>query len=349
MKETFCIRIIILVEFLNVLASARPLNAYNASLELSARSKRQLADLVVKKFDFYPNGDNYEIPYEYTDDLNVAEFTSKLDEAREDFEQNTCMRLVPRTSQERYISYYKGTYCSSPIGAGTNVVEVSLGEGCWTKGTIIHETMHALGFFHEHSRPDRDNYVQIVEANIDPADLFQFGKYSTDPARIPVESYDFWSIMHYGSYYLSSNGAATMTDLDGNVFRTQNDGFSKTDVARINRMYECSPIITGSGGSEPPKEEVCEDTSGALSCNYWVSLNYCVERPGYMQERCCASCKSVTLPALTTTTENPRCVDASTICGIYAAAGKCKDVEFALDQCCKTCRLGHLITTEAEE
>ena len=53
------------------------------------------------------------------------------------------------------------------------------------------------------------------------ADLFQFGKYSTDPARIPVESYDFWSIMHYGSYYLSSNGAATMTDLDGNVFRTQ--------------------------------------------------------------------------------------------------------------------------------
>ena len=56
--------------------------------------------------------------------FTVAEFTSKLDEAREDFEQNTCMRLVPRTSQERYISYYKGTYCSSPIGAGTNVVEV---------------------------------------------------------------------------------------------------------------------------------------------------------------------------------------------------------------------------------
>ena len=55
---------------MTVLVSARPLNVYNASLELSARSKRQLADLVVKKFDFYPNGDNYEIPYEYTDDLD---------------------------------------------------------------------------------------------------------------------------------------------------------------------------------------------------------------------------------------------------------------------------------------
>lgn len=29
--------------------------------------------------------------------------------------------------------------------------------------------MHALGFRHEHQRPDRDEYIQVLTDNIDPA------------------------------------------------------------------------------------------------------------------------------------------------------------------------------------
>lgn len=54
---------------------------------------------------------------------------------------------------------------------------------------------HAIGFYHEHSRSDRDKYVKMILANVIPAKKHNFDLKTTLNFNVP---YDYSSVMHYG-------------------------------------------------------------------------------------------------------------------------------------------------------
>lgn len=215
-------------------------------------------------------------------------------------EKHTCIRFVPRKNEKDYIHIVShGKYCWSPIGRSGGKQRLSLGKGCERKGTAIHELMHALGFFHEQSRLDRDKYVTIYWNNVDKDQKFNFQKYNhgeADPLELP---YDYGSIMHYRKYAFTGNGFPTIVPKDRNAAIGQRKGLSKIDIKKINKFYNCSSYTTASTTTkatakptDPPFKRYCRNRN--MYCQRWASVGYCLHRNTryrkYMQMSCRKSC-----------------------------------------------------------
>ncbi|KAB7502345.1 Zinc metalloproteinase nas-15 [Armadillidium nasatum] len=90
-------------------------------------------------------------------------------------------------------------WCSSAVGRVGGQQTVTLGRGCIYFGIVIHELMHATGFWHEQSRADRDNFITIIWNNIQKGMEYNFQKYDWNIIQNLGVTYDTGSIMHYGS------------------------------------------------------------------------------------------------------------------------------------------------------
>lgn len=153
------------------------------------------------------------------------------------------------------------------LGNGRQQVNLQLyrpEEGCFRIGTIIHEFLHTLGFFHMQSATERDDFVRIAWENIQAGTESNFNTYDATRISNFGELYDVTSVMHYGAYGFTKNGFATIipnvsyinswewyTFLDYNFFVSFQDitlinvmgqrlGMSDLDVSRLNAMYQCN-------------------------------------------------------------------------------------------------------------
>ncbi|XP_031562135.1 uncharacterized protein LOC116297953 [Actinia tenebrosa] len=197
------------------------------------------------------------VPYEI--DSTLTDKTDLINQALNEYHTLTCIKFVQRTNQQYWIKFVKKTGCWSFIGrqfSSPGAQEVSLGDGCYYKNTIVHEVMHALGFWHEQSRSDRDKYVEIYWENIKPEKESNFIRYGSDVIDNLGVNYDFKSIAHYKANAFSRNGAITLTAL-GDPQNTKNvgpgDTLSELDVIKIDRLYcrESTSLGLQAGGPIP--------------------------------------------------------------------------------------------------
>uniref|UniRef100_A0A4W5K545 Metalloendopeptidase n=1 Tax=Hucho hucho TaxID=62062 RepID=A0A4W5K545_9TELE len=179
-----------------------------------------------------------EVPYTIEDSRFTPSDRQNIEYAVQSFHSKTCIRFVPRGNQKDYISFESLNGCYSSLGriGGKQTVSVN-SVGCILLGIIQHETLHALGFQHEQTRSDRDQYVRINWSNIDSNMANNFDKQNTNNLNTP---YDYSSVMHYGRTAFSINGMDSITPIPNpNVSIGQRRGMSTTDILRINRLYGC--------------------------------------------------------------------------------------------------------------
>ncbi|CAN7939275.1 unnamed protein product [Ixodes hexagonus] len=168
--------------------------------------------------------------------------TAAIEDAMRAIEAKTCIRFVPRTNERDYVTIFRGPGCYSSIGRIGNAQPLSLGDGCIFRGTIIHELLHAVGFFHEHSRSDRDQYINVFLQNVRPDSVSQFERLQPWQNRL-LSPFDYNSVMLYGSSaFARGPGLDTMLAKDGarlaEVFDKKD--LDASDARRIQVLYRCS-------------------------------------------------------------------------------------------------------------
>ncbi|XP_028260103.1 meprin A subunit beta [Parambassis ranga] len=199
------------------------------------------------------------VPY-YLEDSLEMNAKGVIMKAFDQYRLKTCIDFTPWKGEKNYISVYKGTGCSSPVGnRHVGKQRLSIGNNCDRLGTVEHEFLHALGFWHEQSRADRDDYVTIMWDRIKPGKEHNFKNYDDTLSSSLGVPYDYGSVMHYSKTSFNIGSEPTIVtkipqfmDVIG-----QRMGFSASDLTKLNSLYNCTKSSTFVDSCNFEEENIC--------------------------------------------------------------------------------------------
>ena len=223
---------------------------YNLSemdgLELeSNRSRRAVANNV----NLWVDG---IVPYVISSEFSSSK-RAIIRDAMDRWEDTTCLRFVPRRSYNRDYIYFQNSDrgCYSYVGrqGGGQVINLER-NSCETYGITLHEIAHAIGFWHEQSRPDRDDYVRIIFKNIKSGQSHNFMKRKDSEIDSFGSPYDYGSIMHYSDRAFVKSWwcfwCKTIEVANSAAYRAQGsprlgrgNDLSRSDIQQANLLYSC--------------------------------------------------------------------------------------------------------------
>lgn len=186
-----------------------------------------------------------------------------IDQAIKEINKTTNLCLIPKNSSHRnYVEFVEEDigFCGGrsfvgmiPFGKKQEITLSTCDVG-WQ--LVVHEILHAAGFHHEQTRPDRDDYVKIMWDNIEQKAKSNFRK---GIFREGIGAYDFTSIMHYydRAFAKDKTKLTIKTKDPKNQAKIRHSGLSLGDINGIATVYknkECttntsSLINAGSGRS----------------------------------------------------------------------------------------------------
>lgn len=100
--------------------------------------------------------------------------------------------------------------CYSSIGRDSGPQNLVLGSSCYYEGVILHEMNHAVGFFHEQSRYDRDDYIFVNWENVQDGILFQDIAFIRSKQHSPITGWKFNQTIFIDSFLQLQPNAITI-------------------------------------------------------------------------------------------------------------------------------------------
>jgi hypothetical protein len=181
------------------------------------------------------------IPIDMEDSITSMGFENAVIGAIEQLSRLTRLRFKPRTNEKDYIFINFMTVGEMGFSGGNSWVgrqggRQDLNLSSASESLVMHELLHAAGFYHEQSRPDRDNYIEILWNNIQPDSRFN---YQLEPS-VATGEYNYTSIMHYYPTSFGINGKTTMRCKSGNTISDCKMGgnwINQKDITDINAAY----------------------------------------------------------------------------------------------------------------